>query len=452
MSSMSAKGKYNVYFDSLGCCKNQVDSELALGLLLDAGFTITDEPTEAEVIVINTCGFIGDAKEESIERILTLAACKEEKCRVLAVTGCLSQKYRDELWVELPEVDVMLGVSEYELLVPQILSMLERREFFANGNFDFEKALGRRIRLTPPHTAYIKIAEGCDNCCTFCAIPGIRGPLRSRRIEDIVKEAEILLADGVKELILIAQDTNAYGMDIYGKKALPELLEKLAALDFHWIRALYSYTDRIDEELLKVMAAHDNICHYLDIPIQHASGTVLRRMGRGYNAEELDKLFKMIYSYMPDCVIRTTFMVGFPGETDDDFAELMDYVGRTELAWAGCFIYSPEDDTPAGEMEDQVDEDIKARRYNKLVGALGMASREHKEKWRGTTLEVLIEGEAEDLPGYYYGRSRYHAPDVDGLVYVDNRDGKLDASSIGSFRQVNIHTAETYDLMGTLVD
>lgn len=442
--------KYNIYFDSLGCVKNLVDSELALGLLHRAGFGLVAEPEEADVIIVNTCGFINDAKEESINRILDLADLKNERCRLLVVCGCLSERYKDELQAELPEIDIMLGTNNYDSIVPRIVEALgEGGACGSEQGFDLESSLKQRVRISSGYTAYIKVAEGCNNNCAFCAIPGIRGGLKSRTVEDIVAEAEVLLAEGVQELILIAQDTTAYGMDIYGKPGLARLIDAVAPLGFHWIRVLYSYPDRLDDEVLAAMARHDNICHYLDIPLQHINGGVLKAMGRTYDRGYVEALFAKIKKYLPDCVIRTTFMVGFPGETAADFDDLLDFAESVELPWAGVFMYSPEEDTRAAVMPDQVDDKLKARRYNKLQGALGVSAREHKVRWVGDTLEVLVECESEYLPGYYEGRSRYHAPDVDGVVYIENKDNRLTADDIGSFVQVKIHTAETYDIIGS---
>lgn len=442
--------KYNIYFDSLGCVKNLVDSELALGLLYKAGFGLTAEPAEADVIIVNTCGFINDAKEESIARILDLADLKAEKCRLLVVCGCLSQRYMSELKQELPEVDIMLGTNDYNILVEKIATALNEKA--EKESYDFEENLRQRVRITPSYTAYIKIAEGCNNNCAFCAIPGIRGGLVSRTVEDIVKEAKVLKTEGVKELILIAQDTTAYGMDIYGKPSLAKLIDAVAPIGFEWIRALYSYPDRIDDELLNTMAKHKNVCHYLDIPLQHINGAVLKSMGRTYNRKYVAELFGKIKKYMPDCVIRTTFMVGFPGETAEQFEDLLDFAEITELPWAGVFMYSPEDDTPAAVMPNQIEESVKARRYNRLQGVLGLNSKEHKAKWLGMVLEVILENESEYLPGYFEARSRYHAPDVDGVVYVENADKRFSAADVGKTVNVRIHTTETYDIIGKAVE
>jgi ribosomal protein S12 methylthiotransferase len=441
--------KYNVYLDSLGCVKNLVDSELALGLFYDAGFQLTEDPEEADVIIINTCGFINDAKEESINRIIQLADLKEEKCRLLVVCGCLSQRYQDELWQEMPEIDIMLGTNDYDKIVQAVLTKLGEKTI--DKEFDYENSLQQRVRMTPFHTAYLKIAEGCNNNCAFCAIPGIRGGLKSRSIENIVEEAKVLLAEGVEELILIAQDTTAYGMDIYGKPSLPGLLEAVAPLGFRWIRALYSYPDRIDDKLLDVMSKYDNICHYLDIPFQHINGQVLRAMGRTYDRDFVEKLLQNIEKHLPDCAVRTTFMVGFPGETQEQFDDLVDFAAKVQLPWAGVFMYSAEEDTPAATMPGQIPEQLKARRYNRLQAVLGLSAKEHHSRWLGKTLEVLVEKPSEYLPGYYEGRSRYHAPDVDGIVYIENSNGILTENDIGSFVNVKIHTVETYDIIGSIV-
>ena len=440
-----------IYWDSLGCAKNLVDSELAIGLLKEAGFALVEDPGQAEVIIVNTCGFINDAKEESIQDILTLAQYKEAgKCRLLVATGCLVQKYRQELAAELPELDLLLGTQDYLTLVNAIKERLGMPTA-PNTVQEFSGCFATRSLLTPPYTAYLKIAEGCSNHCSFCVIPEMRGELHSRSIEDIVAEAEWLQKRGVKELVLIAQDTTAYGLDRYHRPMLAELLERVSVLDIPWLRVLYCYPDRLDETLLSTMAKLSNVCPYLDIPLQHISKPVLKKMGRSYDQAQVEALLAKIKQYLPDVAIRTTFMVGFPGETEEDFAELLDFAKSQPFAWAGVFMYSQEEGTPAANMSDQIPEDVKVKRYNQLTAILAMQGSSQRETWLGKTLPVLLEGVDQDYEGYWLGRSPYHAPSVDGLVYIEDKNGLLNFSDIGKICHVKIHTVDTYDVIGTLV-
>jgi ribosomal protein S12 methylthiotransferase len=439
-----------IYFDTMGCSKNLADSEYALGRLVESGFERTEDPFEAQIAVVNTCGFINDAKQESIERILELAALKEEgECLLLVATGCLTQRYREELAAELPEVDILLGTEEYDKLPEilwQALGQISKRKIRPPKHSTGEIECGR-VLLTPAYTAYLKIAEGCDNHCTFCAIPNIRGALKSRPLDELVEEAAGLKQSGVKELCLIAQDTTAYGQDIAGRSLLADLLREVDKLGFDMLRVLYSYPEGIDDELLATMRDCKTFCHYLDIPIQHVNESVVRRMNRHFNKSRIEALLVKIREYMPDAAIRTTLMVGFPGETDEEFAELLDWASEAELDWAGVFRYSQEDDTPAAIMPNQVDEDVKARRYNQLMAVLADRGAARREAMVGKQLRALLEQPSLDFPGYFEARSAYHAPEVDGVIYVENLNGDLSEHHIGKFIDVEITEAASYDLI-----
>lgn len=436
-----------IFLDTMGCSKNLADSEYALGGLLSAGYDLTDDPFEAQVIIVNTCGFINDAKEESIERILELAALKDEgECLVLAATGCLCERYGEELQAAMPEIDLMLGVNDYDKL-PQILSERLRAKIGKKPPLIKEPPECGRVQLTPEYTAYLKIAEGCDNCCTFCAIPQIRGRLHSRPIEELVAEAEEMRAAGVQELCLIAQDTTAYGYDLVGHSMLADLLRELDKLNFPMLRVLYAYPEGLDDELLAAMRDCKSLCHYLDIPIQHAAPAVIKRMNRKLAEPEISALLAKIREYLPDVAIRTTLMVGFPGETEEDFDLLLDFAAEAELDWAGVFRYSQEEDTPAALMPDQVDEDVKLTRYNQLMAVLADSGAVRREQMVGRRLQVLVEQPSLDFPGYFEARSQYHAPEVDGIIYVDNTEGQLSERSIGRFIEVEITEAAAYDLL-----
>lgn len=427
------------YLSSLGCAKNQVDSEMMLGILSRLDYQRVEQPEIAEIIIINTCGFIADAKEESIQTILELARFKETgSCHFLVVTGCLVEKYRQDLAGELPEVDGWLGTKEYHrigalLAKLQGVALLEPYE-------DIQSLYAKRELLTPPYTAYMKIAEGCNNRCAYCLIPQLRGALHSVPLEVLLAEAAHLKATGVEEILLIAQDTSNYGRDLYGKEMLPELLAQVAQLGFTWVRLLYCYPTRISPALLKVMAHYPNICHYLDIPLQHVSDKILHAMGRYGGRQEIDAAFRHIRIYLPDAAIRTTFMVGFPGETEEDFQELLDFVHEAGIAWAGVFRYSPEDDTPAARMPEQVPEEVKAERQDRLMAELAAISRQHKKSWLGQSWQVLLEEEV--APGIWACRSQYQAPEVDGLVYM-----AVDGTALaGEFRWANITGSDIYDV------
>lgn len=441
-----------VYWDTMGCAKNLTDSEYALAGLLAAGFELTDDPFAAQILVVNTCGFINDAKQESIDRILELAQLKDEgEALLLVVTGCLSQRYQQELADAMPEVDLMLGVAEYAELPARLQQAVQQR-ISKKLHLTERPACGRRVQLTPPHTAYLKIAEGCNNRCSFCAIPGIRGALHSRPMDELLAEAAELKASGVRELCLIAQDTTAYGYDLAGRSLLPDLLRRMDTVGFDMLRVLYSYPENISDELLEVIRDARTVCHYLDIPLQHVSANVLRRMNRRGGRAQIAALLQKIRTYLPDAAIRTTFMVGFPGETDDDFAELLDFAAGAELDWAGVFRYSQEEDTPAAVMPDQIDEDVKVRRYNQLMAVLADVAAARREAQVGKKLTVMLEAPSLELPGYFEARSQYQAPEVDGLIFVANTDGRFSERHIGAVCTVGVTEAVAYDLLAVPVD
>lgn len=434
---------------SLGCDKNLVDAEFMLGDLLNNGFIFTDDENEADVIVINTCCFISDAKQESIDTIIEMGRLKEEGLKALIVTGCLAQRYADEIMEEIPEVDACVGTTAQDSLVEVIKKVLE-------GNKEkLRKDLSRipqtpvdRIVTTPGHYEYLKIAEGCDKCCTYCIIPKIRGPFRSVPMEEIISQAEMLAQKGVKELIIVAQETTLYGMDLYGKKALPELLQRLSAVEgIQWIRLQYAYPEEITDELIEVMSENSKICHYIDIPIQHAADPILKRMGRRTNQAELRAIIGKLRRAIPDICIRTTLITGFPGETQEDFEETYRFVNEMEFDRLGVFTYSQEEDTPAADFDDQIDEEIKEFRKNEIYTLQQEIAFENAERMVDEVLEVLVEGylAEEDV---YVARSYKDAPDIDGMVFVySNR--KL---MTGDMVRVKITDAREYDLEGVEVD
>jgi len=434
---------YKVALISLGCSKNLVDSEIMLGLLTLNGFVLENNLTDADVIIINTCGFILPAKKEAIDTILSAAEYKRiGKCRVLVVTGCLVQKYRKDLVDEIPEIDGFLGTSEFE----NIVSLVNEKLDGSSRNIKAGDLYQNRYLATQAHTAYIKIAEGCSNRCTYCLIPELRGKYQSRPLESVVEEVKKLTALGVKEITLIAQDTTFYGVDIYGEPKLPQLLKLLAEESVPWIRLLYCYPLHISQELLDVMAAYPNICHYLDIPIQHSDNTVLKRMGRRETKSFLLNLFSNIRKTIPDIALRTTCMVGFPGETEKIFQGLLDFIEEVRFDWMGAFTYSREEDTPAALMKNQVPEKDKEDRFHRLMSLQAKISSEQKKKWIGKTISVLIEGLSPDHPEYFIGRSEYHAPEVDGVVLI-RKQAELKP---GDFYPVRITDADVYDLIGEI--
>ncbi len=434
---------------SLGCSKNRVDGEMMLYTLKERGFQLVQDVAYCDVAIINTCGFIEDAKQESIEEILELVRLKNEgTIRAIIVTGCLAERYRKEVMKELYEVDAVVGIGGNKNIADVVEEVLEKKKVELYPEKTELPLCGGRVRTTPFYYSYLKIAEGCDNRCTYCAIPMIRGSFRSRPMEDIIKEAEELSEKGVKEFILIAQDTSRYGEDLCGHSLLPELLRKLCAVEtLQYIRVLYCYPERITDELIDVIASEPKILKYIDIPMQHCSASVLKRMNRKGSRESLTALVKKLRERVKGITVRTTLMTGFPGETEEDFAELSEFVEEMRFDRLGCFAYSQEEDTPAANMPDQIDEDTKRRRQNIIMEQQGSISIEINRKYIGKTIGVLCEG-FDRMTDCYYGRSAADAPEVDGRVYYITNGKK---SKIGDIVRVNITDSLDYDLMGILV-
>lgn len=432
----------NVGFVSLGCSKNLVDTEMMIGLFKDNKYTIVNNPKEADVIVINTCGFIESAKQEAINTILEMAEYKKNRCKVLIAMGCLVQRYKKELEEAIPEVDLFLTIDEYEDAWKTIEKVLRVNKEAENQNLDYM----RREISTGNTMAYLKIAEGCSNRCTYCAIPYIRGPFISRKIEDILEEAKKLADKGIKEIIVIAQDTTKYGIDLYGKPRLAELLDKLCKIDgIEWIRFLYSYPETITDELIEVVKKNEKICKYFDIPIQHISNSILKRMNRKSDSNSIREVIKKIRDNIPDVVIRTTLIVGFPGETEENFNELYDFVKETKFDKLGAFMYSKEDGTPAAKLKDQVHHMTKKRRYNKIMNLQKEISTDIQKKYVGKTYKVIIDSKSFDGK-YYIGRTYMDVPDIDGVIYIKN--GKK--CNIGEFVNAKIIDTNDYDLIGEI--
>ena len=436
---------------SLGCDKNLVDTEMMLGLLNRDGYTFTDDEFEADVIVINTCCFIGDAKEESVNTILEMAQRKiDGNCKALIVTGCLAQRYKQEIIDEIPEVDGILGTSTYDEISNVLKGALggdEPVSCFHDLDILPETETDR-ILTTGGHYAFLKIAEGCDKHCTYCIIPTLRGNYRSVPMEKLVKEAEKLAGKGVKELILVAQETTLYGVDLYGKKSLPELLKKLCKISgIQWIRIQYCYPEEITDELIAVIKEEDKICRYLDMPIQHASDRILKRMGRRTSKEQLKDIINRLRSEIPDIALRTTLISGFPGETEEDHEELMDFVDEIEFERLGVFAYSAEEDTPAAEFPDQVPQEIKQERRDAIMELQQEISIEHSQSMVGKTLEVMIEGKVAD-ENAYVARTYMDGPGVDGMIFVQTGEELMS----GDFAKIRVTGAMEYDLIGELED
>lgn len=438
---------------SLGCPKNLVDSETMLGLIHEENYEITNDPSEAEIIIVNTCGFIESAKEESINTILQMAEYKKSgSCKYIIVTGCLSQRYAEELFNELPEADAIAGVEVYDeigSIIKRVMNgerfiMLERSK--PDVIYTSKETFLPRILTTPSYTAYLKIAEGCDNCCSYCAIPKIRGPYRSKPMEQVLKEAKALADNGVKELIVVAQDTTRYGEDLPGGKLLlADLLKELNKIEsLKWIRVMYCYPNNFTDELIETFASLDKVCKYVDLPLQHSSNRLLASMNRYDTKEEVETLLAKLRKRIPGIVIRTTFIVGFPGETDADFEELKEFVEQQRFENAGVFAYSQEEGTVAGAMPNQIPDEIKQERYHELMALQAQISEEIHKDTEGQTLEVLVEGIEEDGSGLHYGRSYREAPDIDGLVFIEN-PGDIKP---GCFVKVNILQGFTYESVG----
>lgn len=433
----------NVGFVHLGCSKNLVDTEMTIGLFKRNEYTIVNNEEEADILVINTCGFIEPAKEEAINTILEMAEYKKKKCKYLIVMGCLVQRYKEELQKEIPEVDLWIKYDSYNNIWNQISNIL-KPEKVIKDKLDF---LDRTI-TTGENFAYLRIAEGCSNFCTYCAIPKIRGKFISRTIEDIIEEAKKLVKKGYKELILIAQDTTKYGIDIYGEEKLAELLKRLCKIEeLKWIRFLYSYPETITDELIKVVKEEDKICKYFDIPIQHISDSVLKRMNRKSDGKSISNLINKLRKEIPNVVIRTTVMVGFPGETKEDFEELYDFIKIMKFDRLGAFSYSKEEGTPAERLDNQVHPMTKKSRYNKIMELQKEISNESQKLLVGKELEVLVETKTFDNK-YYVGRSRREVPDIDGLIYIEMIDKSLE----GKYVKVKIIESREYDLIGKVIE
>ena len=438
-------------FVSLGCAKNLVDTEVMLGIMQEHGIELTTNPADAEILIVNTCAFILSAKEESITTILNLAEYKSNgRCRSLIVAGCLGQLYGRELLDEMPEVDAIVGTGSWNRIMEAIEETLSGRRVALIGEREIiYNAKMPRIRTTPDYSAYVKIAEGCNNHCAFCSIPLIRGKQISRPIEDIKAEVEQLASQGVKEINLIAQDTTAYGVDLYGRAKLVELLRELVTVDkIRWIRILYAYPRRFTDELIDLIAAEPKICSYVDLPLQHASNKILRAMNRPDTRESIETLLTKIRERIPDVTIRSTFIVGFPGETDEDFAELKTFLQTWRLDKVGIFTYSREENTPAYDLPDQISEEVMQERYHDLMSAQSLISQEINESLEGRELEVLIENRDEGVPEVVAGRSCRDAPEVDGLVYIEN-DGR---SKAGDIVRVKVLAGFVYDLAAERID
>ena len=440
---------YKVSVVSLGCPKNQVDAEMMLKYLSDGGFELSSVEAEADAIIINTCGFIEEAKAEAIENILECAAYKKEgKLKALIVTGCLAERYRDDITEEIPEVDLVVGIGSNSKIAQLTLDAIEGKVKNSYGPKEDLELNGERILGGMPFTAYIKIAEGCDNCCTYCAIPKIRGRLRSRKIEDVVKEAKALSEKGVTELIVVAQDTTAYGEDLYGEAKLAELLEELCKIEkLHWIRTLYTYPERITDQLIETIKNEEKLVNYLDIPLQHVDGDILKRMNRKGNEEALRELISKIRKAIPDITLRTTFITGFPGETDEQFCSLQQFVKDVRFDRLGCFTYSAEDNTAAALFQNQIDEQTKVDRMEKLMeDQMTIAALKNEEKI-GSVCEVLIEG-WDDYIKCYFGRSKADAPEIDGKVFFTSKKPLV----IGDYVNVFVNDCLEYDLLGEMSD
>ena len=439
----------NILFISLGCDKNLADSETMLGMLASRGYQIVDEEEKADVIIVNTCCFIHDAMEESIETILQMAEYKKSgSLKALIVTGCMAERYREEITKEIPEVDAVLGTASYGHILDAVDEALKGHSYLMMEPLDTLPIIEtHRLVTTGGHYAYLKIAEGCDKHCTYCIIPKLRGNFRSVPMDHLIKEAEQLAADGVKELILVAQETTLYGKDLYGEKKLPELLHKLCQISgIRWIRILYCYPEEITEELIQTMKEEPKICHYLDLPIQHASDGILKRMGRRTSKEELVHIISRLREEIPDITLRTTLITGFPGETQEQHEELMDFVDEMEFERLGVFTYSPEEGTPAASMPDQIEESIKEDRRAELMELQQEIAFEQAENMIGKEVLVMIEGKVAD-ENAYVGRTYKDAPNVDGLIFV-NTDAELMS---GDFAKVKVTGACEYDLIGELM-
>lgn len=437
-----------IMFISLGCDKNLVDTEHMLGILRDRGFEFTDDEWQADVIAVNTCCFINDAKQESINTILEMAQHKEDAvCKALVVSGCLAHRYQDEMMKEIPEIDAFIGTTSYDKIAEVIQAVLAGKGYNAIDSADrLVQPAHDRVITTGGYYEYLKIAEGCDKHCTYCIIPAVRGHYRSYPMDDLVRQAEKLVRQGVVELILVAQETTLYGLDLYGRKSLGDLIRRLAAIDgLKWIRILYCYPEEIDDDLIEAIKSEPKVCHYLDMPVQHASDRILKRMGRQTNRRELTEKIALLREQIPDIALRTTLITGFPGESEADFEELLDFVDETGFDRLGVFTYSPEEGTPAAQMPDQVEEQVKADRRDAVMELQQAVSLEKSAEMVGQVTECLIEGKIAD-EAVYVGRTYKDAPNVDGFVFINTNANLMS----GEIVRVQIDGAQEYDLIGSL--
>lgn len=435
---------------SLGCPKNLVDSEVMLGIIRDKKMEITNNPAEADLIIVNTCGFIESAKEESVNTVLQMAEYKNEGCcKYLIMTGCLSQRYADELFESMPEVDAVVGTdcfTDIAWIIDEVMAgkRVKHLQKLASKNI----AMLPRMLTTPSYMAYLKIAEGCDNCCSYCIIPQLRGPYTSRPYEEVLAEAKALADSGVKELIVVAQDTTRYGEDLYGKLLLPKLLHDLHDLEgIQWIRVMYLYPNNFTDELIEAFATLDKVCKYIDIPLQHASDRLLDSMNRYDTRAQVETLLEKLRTRIPGITIRTTFIVGFPGETEEDFAELQDFMEKQRFENAGVFQYSQEEGTVAGAMPNQIAQEVKENRYHELMALQAGISEEIHQNREGEELDVLVEGFDEENDKLAFGRSIHEAPDIDGNIFIEGAEDV----QIGDIVRVRILQGFTYEMVGELI-
>lgn len=439
----------NIYIETLGCPKNTVDSETAMGVLEGENYNMVFSPEEADVIMVNTCGFINDAKQESIDTILEMAAYKEQGCQLLMVSGCLSQRYGEELFKEMPEVDVMIGVNDYQNINEIIANAMNKKRFISVSAYKDQPFLNKgKTKITEKFISYLKIAEGCDNCCAYCSIPAIRGRYRSRDFEDITKEANSLAMQGCKEIILVAQDTTNYGIDLYGAYRLPELCREIAKEEgIEWIRLLYCYPHLITDELIKAIKETDKVCKYIDIPLQHCNNRLLKAMNRKATKEDSIKAIQGLRNAIPDIHIRTTLIVGFPGETEEEFQELVEFVNEMKFERLGVFTYSPEEGTSAYDMDNQIDESIKEARKETIMQIQQSISESINASKVGNVFFVLVEEKVED-EDVYIARTQYDALEIDNTVIFSSED----PIEIGTFVEVKIIDAVEYDLIGECIN
>ena len=441
--------QYTVGMVSLGCAKNRVDAEMMMYTLRNGGYILKEDPAMCDIAIINTCGFIESAKQESIDEILELCQLKKEgKIKAIIVSGCLAERYKDEVIKEIPEVDAVIGIGANVDICKVLDEVMKGKQITSFPDKICLPLEGRRIQSTEFYYAYIKIAEGCDNCCTYCAIPSIRGHFRSRKIEDIVKEAETLASNGVKELNVIAQDTSRYGEDNYKKRMLPQLLKELCKVDgIQWIRVLYCYPERITDELIDVIASEEKIVKYIDLPLQHCNGNILKRMNRRGDRDFLVSLIQKLRDRIPGMVLRTTLIAGFPGESEEEFEELSQFVKDMKFERLGCFPYSQEEGTKAAEYPDQIDEDVKNRRAEIITEQQALISEEFAMSKIGSTVDVLVEG-YDRYAEFYFGRSKYDAPEVDPIVFFSKKDRK---PSLGEIIKIKITDTHDCDLVGEMI-